>query len=375
MIYRKFRGSQDEISLLGMGCMRLPTLSGGRSGIDYAKAEEIIDYAYANGINYFDTAYVYHGGESEKFLGKVLKKYPRDSFYLADKMPGFILKEASQIEPIFNQQLERCNVDFFDFYLCHDVRESSFDTYVDFKVIPFLQKKQREGAIKRLGFSSHGKPETLKRALELHDWDFVQIQLNYFDWSYQNAKLQYEMITERGIPVAVMEPVRGGRLADLSPEANALLKSAEPDKSIASWAIRFAAGLPGVMTVLSGMSTMEQIMDNIDTMNHFKPISKDEQLVLDKAVEILKSNTLVPCTACRYCTSECPIGLDIPELIAMYNDFSVSKKSFGLGGIFELPEEKKPDKCLACGLCSGFCPQNIDIPDIMIKLADEVEKL
>lgn len=375
MIYRKFKGSQENISLLGMGCMRLPTLQDGKGGIDYDKAGEIIDYAYDKGINYYDTAYYYHSGDSERFLGQALKKYPRDSFYLADKMPGFALKEEGQLETIFIQQLERCNVDFFDFYLCHDIRETSFDKYVDFKVIPFLQKKQKEGAIKRLGFSSHGKPDTLKRALDLHNWDFVQIQLNYFDWSYQDAKLQYEMITERGIPVAVMEPVRGGRLANLSPEANDVLISAKPDKSIASWAIRFAASLPGVMTVLSGMSTMEQIIDNIDTMNHFEPVTQDEQLILDRAVEILKAKTLVPCTACRYCTSECPIGLDIPRLISIYNDYSISKKSFGLDDIFELPDDKKPDKCLACGLCTGNCPQNIDIPDIMKKLADEVEKI
>lgn len=374
MKYRKFRNSQDDISLLGMGCMRLPVLRDGR-GIDYVQAGEIIDYAYENGINYFDTAYYYHGGESERFIGQALKKYPRNTFYLADKMPGYALKKEGEMERIFDEQLERCQVDFFDFYLCHDVRESSFDKYVNFNVIPFLKKKQKEGFIKRLGFSSHGKPDTLKKTLDLNDWDFVQIQLNYFDWSYQDAKRQYEMITERGIPVTVMEPVRGGRLANLCPEANDVLKSAKPDKSIASWAIRFAASLPGVLTVLSGMSTMEQIIDNIDTMDHFELITPDEQLILDKAVEILKAQTLVPCTACRYCVSECPAGLDIPRLIAMYNDYSVSKKSFGLADIFELPGDKKPDKCLACGLCTGNCPQNIDIPDVMKKLADEVAKL
>ena len=296
MQYRDFKQTGIKTSLLGMGNMRLPRIPGKGEAIDYEKAEEILDYAYSHGVNYFDTAYMYHGGESESVVGRILSKYPRDSYYLATKMPGFTCKDEDDVKRIFNEQLRRCGVDHFDFYLCHSVTDENIETYLAGFIIPYLEQMKAEGKIRYLGFSSHASPETLERFASVRDWDFAQIQMNYLDWTYQDAKRQYDILTARGLPVVVMEPVRGGRLASVTPEADALMKEHAPDKSIASWAVRWVCSHENVLVMLSGMSNMEQVVDNVATVSDFKPVTAEEQEILDKAVKLLLDKSIVPCT-------------------------------------------------------------------------------
>lgn len=367
MIYRDFKDGL-KTSLLGMGCMRLATLPDQQNVVDYELAEKIIDKAYASGVNYYDTAYVYIGGDSERTLGKALSKYPRESYYIADKMPGMI-KTKEDVERIFNEQLERCGVDYFDFYLCHNVSEGSIDTFINLEVPQFMEKMRDEGKIRYLGFSSHGKPETLRRFATLRDWDFAQIQLNYFDAMEKDAMEQYEILTELGIPVVVMEPVRGGRLASLSETADKLLKDAQPDRSVASWAFRYLQELPNIQVILSGMNDMAQMEDNLATFSAIEPLGEANQEVLKQAVDALVKEFTVPCTTCRYC-SECPVEIDIPSIMQRYNNYKLAPSAWGLAFINGLPEGQKPMDCLACGLCAERCPQNIQIPEIMKELAD-----
>jgi len=369
MIYKSYKGTDTKLSLLGMGCMRLPTIGDPGAPVDYDKAVEIIDYAYNHGVNYFDTAYIYHSGDSERFIGKALSKYPRDTWYLATKMPGFALKTKEDVERIFNDQLEKCGVEYFDFYLCHGMNELMYDTFTnpEIGVIPYLVKMKEEGKIKRLGFSAHAKPETLEKFIAQAEWDFAQIQLNYFDWDYQDAKGQYEVLTSHGIPVVVMEPCRGGRLADLCEESNAILKEANPDRSIASWAFRWLQSLDNVQVVLSGMSNMDQVIENVATFEEYNKLSDNELAALDKAVAAFLKKFTVPCTACRYC-SECPRELDIPRILAAYNDIKITDNDFQRGGTVKKllsADNTDPRECVNCGTCTRHCPQNIDTPQIM----------
>lgn len=370
MIYRNFKNTDTKTSLLGMGCMRLPTVGGPGDPVDYEKAEAIIDLAYKSGINYYDTAYIYHSGDSERFIGKALSKYPRDTWYLATKMPAFSLKTKEDVERVFNDQLEKCGVEYFDFYLCHGVNEPIYDKFTDpeLGVIPFLIKMKEEGKIKRLGFSSHCKPENLEKFAKLHDWDFAQIQLNYFDWEYQNAKRQYEILTELGLPVMVMEPCRGGRLADLCEEANNILKKAAPDRSVASWAFRWMQSLDNVQVVLSGMTTLEQLKENLSLFDKYDKLSDSERETLEEARQSFLKKFTVPCTGCRYC-SECPRELDIPTILNAYTDISINDNDFQRGSIVKKllagGDSCDPRECLNCGSCTRHCPQNIDTPAIM----------
>ena len=311
MIYKTFKDL--HISQLGMGNMRLPVDADG--SIDTEQAQRIIDYAFDHGVNYYDTAYVYHKGESESFLGNALRNRPRDRYFLATKFPGFLFTPGQNPKDIFEEQLRRCRTGYFDFYLMHNVNEKSIGTYTDeqLRLLDYFAGEQRNGRIRYLGFSSHGKPETLAKFADHHEWDFAQIQLNYLDWTLQDAKTQYEILTERRLPVIVMEPVRGGSLADLTPEANALLKAAEPERSIASWSFRWLTGLENVLVVLSGMSTLEQLKDNIATFDRPDPLTAEQEAVLMKACELFRNHFNVPCTACRYCCDDCPQQLNIPD--------------------------------------------------------------
>lgn len=372
MKYRSFRDTGIDTSLLGVGCMRFPRLEGTEQ-VDYAKAEAIIDYAYANGVNYYDTAYVYNNGDSERVTGKALRKYPRDSYMLATKIPGFKCKCEQDVYDIFNEQLERCGVTYFDFYLCHCLNDESYDTFVNDYMFKALDNIKAEGKIRFLGFSSHGKPALLEKFAKLRSWDFAQIQMNYLDWAYLDAKRQYEILEELELPVIVMEPVRGGRLASLSPEIDKWFKDAEPDKSVASWAIRWAAGHKNVQVVLSGMSDMEQVIDNVATISDLEPITAAEQEILDKAAQALLSKTQVPCTGCRYCI-ECPADIDIPVMMEVYNRYSLSHTPMELFGILRQPEGRRPGDCIACRNCAQRCPQNIEIPDILAYLDAELAK-
>lgn len=375
MEMRQYRDTGVEVSLLGMGCMRLPKLDPEKPDIDYVKAQEIIDYAYSHGVNYFDTAYVYHGGQSESFIGQALKKYPRESYFLATKMPIWCVKKQEDVERIFNEQLQKCQVDYFDFYLFHAQDAGNFKKCQEFGVYEFLSRMKAEGKIRRLGFSFHDTPEVLRHICDTYDWDFAQIQLNYLDWEMQDARTQYQILADRGIPVVVMEPVRGGALASPCDAANILFREERPDKSVASWAIRFVASLPGVLTVLSGMSDMEQVRDNVDTMTNFEPLTERDREIIDAALEAYRKKDTVPCTGCRYCM-DCPFGVDIPKMFALYNHFVLDKDEEDyLEAYRAQPEETLADKCRACGACLSKCPQHIKIPEKMAAIRETVDKL
>ena len=364
MLYKKF---QDiELSALGLGCMRFPVLDGDDSRIDEEKAAEIVHCAMENGVNYYDTAWPYHNGQSEPVMGRILSKYPREAYYLATKFPGYLAENFPKAEEIFTQQLERCKVDHFDFYLFHNVSDRSIDNYLDPKygVIDFFRAQKKAGRIRHLGFSTHGSLETVERFLAAFpEAEFCQIQLNYMDWTFQRAQDKVKLLRERGIPVWVMEPVRGGRLASLDADLEAKLRALRPDESIPAWAFRFLQGIDGVGMVLSGMSNLEQVRDNIKTMSEAKPLSPAELETLLTVARELTQRTAVPCTACRYCTEKCPKKLDIPTLLALYNRRVAGEDI--RSELSALPAEKRPQSCLACHSCETACPQGIKIASVM----------
>ena len=373
MIYKNFK--DKELSLLGFGTMRLPLNAEGR--IDEPQVEEMVAYAMEHGVNYFDTAYPYHDGESERVIGRILAKYPRESFYLADKFPGHQIFSDYTPERFFEEQLERCQVEYFDFYLLHNVYEKSIHVYKDdkWKIVDYLLEQKRNGRIKHLGFSSHGSREIMKEIIDYcqGELDFCLIQLNYLDWTLQGAKEKYEMLTELGIPVWVMEPVRGGKLAKLETAQEAMLKEKRPDESVPAWGFRFLQDLPNVHMVLSGMSATEHMKDNVKTFEEYKPLSEEERQMLFEIAESMKDS--VPCTSCKYCVAGCPKGLDIPMLISIYNELKFMPTVNASMRIEALTEEKRPQSCIGCGKCSNVCPQGIDIPKIMKEIPELMKKL
>lgn len=347
--------------------MRFPTLNKDSQEIDTEKAEIMIDYAYTHGVNYFDTAYPYHEGLSEPTIGNILKKYPRDSFYLADKLPLWLKKisDEASMKAVFEEQLERCQVDYFDFYLAHSLNANLYDKMKRIKAFEYLSKEKENGRIKHLGFSFHDTPEQLEIMLHEFAWDFCQIQLNYLDWTLINAKKQYELIEAAGIPCIVMEPVRGGGLATLNDKAAAILREAHPDASIASWAMRFAASLPNTLTVLSGMSTLEQVEDNVKTMETFQPFTDEERSVLSVALEHYWQSGAIPCTGCRYCM-DCPSGVNIPEVFSAFNLHSLNNSLSEFKSMYgSIAKEHRASNCVSCGICTPLCPQHINIPQQM----------
>lgn len=364
MYQKKFHDIQ--ISALGMGCLRFPTERENHNRIDRAEAQKIIDEAIRSGINYFDTAFTYQNGDSERFLGEALSKYPRDSYYLATK---FYVAASSDIEAVFAEQLRRCQTDYFDFYLLHGMDENYIADYTDQQkdYLGFLLKQKAAGRIRYIGFSSHAAPETLQKFLDWYDgFDMALIQLNYLDWTMLDAKRQYEILTEHNIPVWVMEPLKGGRLSTLNERACAVLERAEPKLSISSWGFRFLMGLPNVQTVLSGMSSVCQVQDNVKTFAVENPLSTEKTDALRMAASVFMEDLGVPCSGCRYCCDTCPAGLDIPLLIKGYNERNVSGETWRIAS---LGGAKSAQSCLQCGLCKKHCPQKIDIPAVMRKLA------
>lgn len=370
MIYKQFKDL--KLSALGLGCMRLPTIDGKDGQIDEAATAKMIAMAMEKGINYFDTAWMYHEYMSEVVMGKLLKQYPRESFYLATKFPGMNQENRERAEEIFEKQLEKCQVDYFDFYLIHNLNEKNIDAYLDEndKVMPYLLEQKEKGRIRHLGLSVHGSTETLKCFLD--KWgehiEFCQIQLNYIDWNLQHACDKVALLNERNIPVWVMEPLRGGKLATLSDENTAKLKDLRPDEGIPAWGFRYLQSVPGVTMVLSGMSNEQQLMDNIGTFETERPLNEEEMTAIKEIAEEMSGG--VPCTACRYCTIRCPLALDIPKLIELYNEFNFS--GGGLWTINNMPEEKRPSACIGCRSCESMCPQTIKISEVM---ADFAEKL
>ena len=374
MIYRNFHGI--KLSNLGMGTMRLPIANGKYDEIDEKATAEMVEYALKNGVNYFDTAWGYHDGMSEIAVGKALSKYPRESFYLATKFPGYDLSNMDKVEEIFEKQLEKCGVEYFDFYLFHNVCEMNIDAYLDPKygIDKFLTEQKKNGRIRHLGFSVHGCYDVMKRFLDAYGdhMEFCQIQLNWVDWDFQDAKLKVELLNKLNIPVWVMEPLRGGKLANLDKECESELKKLRPDEEIPAWSFRYLQGIKGVTVILSGMSNMEQLQKNIETFKTDKPLNDKENAALDDIAKKLLNSSL-PCTSCRYCTSHCPQGLDIPKLIEIYNEHSFTGGGFiapMLLGTFQ--EEKKPSACVGCRSCEAVCPQQIKISEAM---KDFCEKL
>ena len=369
MIYRDFQGL--KLSALGFGTMRLPTIGGVYSKVDEKAAAEMFDYAIQHGVNYFDTAWGYHDGESENTDGKILSKYPRESFYLASKFPGYDLSNFGRVEEIFEKQLKKCRVDYFDFYLFHNVCEMNIDAYLNeekYGTYSYLMEQKKNGRIRHLGFSAHGSLAVIERFLEKYgkDMEFCQLQINYLDWEFQNAKGKVELLKKYNIPVWVMEPVRGGKLASLAAEDEKKLKAFRPNDSIASWAFRFLQALPEVKVILSGMSDTKQVKDNIKTFEEEKPLNAEESAALDAIAREMLAKTSLPCTACRYCTSHCPKHLDIPELIKLYNEHRFTGGGFIAPMVVSaLAEEKRPSACIGCRSCEKVCPQQIKISEMM----------
>lgn len=363
---RKFK--DEEISLLGLGTMRLPCKTPLKREanplIDYENAQKLVDIAYENGVNYYDTAYMYHVGKSEKFIGTALKKYPRDSYKLADKLPIWMCPKPEDMEKVFNKQLHRTGHDYFDFYLLHSLNKDNFDKCEKFGAYDFVMKKKAEGKIKNIGFSFHGTIEDLERIVSAHEWDFAQIQMNYLDWKNQNAEKQYDILTEAGIPVIVMEPVRGGKLADAGKEINNMFLSNEPDKSIASWAIGFVASHDNVLTILSGMNSEEQLFDNLSTLTDFVPFDNNKLNICFNAAAMLNKNDIINCTGCDYC-SDCPKQVKISSIFSLYNKVKTGELTHENG----IEEYNKIDisanACVGCGKCKEHCPQGINIPEWM----------
>jgi len=354
MIYCDFKGL--KLSTLGLGCMRFPLTGPEQTDIDETATAQLIDYAIQNGINYFDTAWPYHGGNSEILIGKLLKAYPRDSYYLATKFPGF--KEETMREPaaIFQKQLEKCAVEYFDFYLCHNICERNIDWFTDpqYGVVEYLIEQKRAGKIRHLGFSTHGSRAVIKRFLDAYgsELEFCQIQLNYLDWKLQSAKEKVELLNSYGIPVWVMEPVRGGKLATLEEAFMENLNALRPGIGAPEWAFRFLQGVQGVTIVLSGMSDLEQLRQNIATFSEHNPLNKSEVSALMAISDEMIRRNAVPCTTCSYCVDLCVQNLPIPGLIKNYNE---KKKPDGIG----------PDACIGCRSCESVCPQGIQISDVM----------
>ena len=375
MVYKNF---QDlKLSALGMGAMRLPVIDGDDARIDESAAQKMVDYAMEHGVNYYDTAWGYHNGNSELVMGKALSKYPRDSYYLATKFPGYDLSNMDKVEEIFEKQLEKCGVEYFDFYLFHNVCEMNIDAYLnrEYGIYEYLLKQKKEGRIRHLGFSAHGSVEVMKRFLEANgkDMEFCQIQLNYLDWSFQDAKGKVELLNQHNIPVWVMEPLRGGKLASLTGEETAKLKELRPEETVPAWAFRFLQSLPSVTVVLSGMSDMTQMQENIRTFEEDKPLNDGEMKALLQMADEMVSKIALPCTACHYCVSHCPQELDIPGLLALYNEHCFTGGGFiAPMAMSAIPEDKRPNSCIGCRSCEAVCPQQIKISEAM---ADFAQKL
>ena len=375
MIYKDFK--DKKLSALGLGAMRLPIMNGDSDGrIDEEQTAKMVDYALDHGINYFDTAYGYHDGQSEIVMGKVLGRYPRESYYLADKFPGYDLSNMDKVESIFEEQLKKCGTEYFDFYLFHNVYEKNIDPYMDEKygIMEYLKKQKEAGRIRHLVFSCHGRYDTLKRFLDTYgdDLEFCQIQLNYLDWKLQDAKAKVELLNEYEIPIWVMEPLRGGKLALLSDENSEKLKACRTDEEIPAWGFRFLQSIPGVTMVLSGMSDMKQLMENTATFAEEKPLTEEEMKVLMEVTDSMLD--ILPCTACRYCTSHCPKKLDIPTLLSLYNESRFNMTIITQMAVGAMPKDQRPDACIGCKSCEAVCPQMLKISEAMKDFAQKLEQ-
>lgn len=370
---------------LGFGCMRLPiTDQNNQTSVDFQQFCDMVDSFIEQGFTYFDTAYMYHDFKSEEFVREALvKRHSRDSFTLATKMPTMFLKKEEDLERIFNEQLEKCGVEYFDYYLLHNLNAINYPIAEKFDAFDFIMKKKAEGKIKHIGFSYHDNAELLEEILTKHlEVDFVQLQINYLDWNsegIQSGKC-YNVATKHNKPVVVMEPIKGGTLINIPDEAKTLLTETDPNLSIASWAVRFAASLDNVMVVLSGMSNFEQLKDNTSYMREFKPLNEKEQEVIKKVTDVITKSIAVPCTACRYCVKGCPKNIEIPTYFSLYNEEMRMNKDKKLPFTPQtvyyanyIKSYGKASDCVACHQCEKSCPQHIKIVDMLKKVAEAFE--
>lgn len=364
----KRRFKDVEVSLLGLGTMRLPCETEQKResnpNIDYEKAQKLVDLAYKNGVNYYDTAYMYHCGKSEKFIGHALKKYPRNTYFIADKLPIWMCDTKEDMQRIFANQLERTGMEYFDFYLLHSLDKENFEKCEKLGAYDFIKQKQKEGKIKYIGFSFHGTVDDLRHIVSAHDWDFAQIQMNYLDWENQNAKMQYQILEDANIPTIVMEPVRGGKLALVNNEIKDMFKSKKPNMSVASWAMSFVASHKNIITILSGMNSEEQMLDNLSTLINFKAFGDDEYSICFKAASILNKSEVIGCTGCDYC-QPCPKGIKISSFFSLYNSVVSGDVNIQQGREVYDSFAVNPTACAWCNKCKNHCPQSISVPDVL----------
>lgn len=367
----------ETMPKLGFGLMRLPEKDG---KIELDRVCQMVDAYMEAGLNYFDTAYVYHGGNSERIVKEAItKRYPRESFTVATKLPAWEIRTMEDRDRLLNEQLERTGLDYIDYYLLHSLEDgNNYKVYEDFDCFNWGMKQKEAGKIKHFGFSFHGTPELLVKVLDLHpEMEFVQIQLNYADWDNKvvhSGKL-YEILLERNIPMIIMEPVKGGTLANMHPDLEAMFKAARPDMSVASWALRFCASLPGIATILSGMSTEEQMADNLKTFTNFEPLSDSEKQVVDAVVTKMLDLPLIPCTGCKYCVDGCPAGILIPDVFNALNTLKKfpgdGRPKFFYGSLTGF--SGKASACMECGQCEGICPQHLPIPELLKEAVEKFE--
>ncbi len=370
---RKMEKTGIEASLLGFGCMRFPVTPEGK--IDEPEAEKMLDQAIAAGVNYIDTAYPYHDGASEPFVGKVLKKYDRKSFYLATKMPPWAVENLEDAKKVFASQLERLQTDYIDFYLLHAMNQETWEKMLKLGVVEYCENLKKEGKIRQLGFSFHDEYEVFERILTYRDWDFCQLQLNYMDMDEQAGRRGCELAVKRGVPIIVMEPVRGGALAKFAEDITEKFNGMKPGASPASFALRYAAGLPGVKVVLSGMSSMEQLEDNLKTFEDFHLLDETEQNGLEAIVNMLRSRVQNRCTGCRYCMP-CPAGVDIPGCFSAWNNYHMYQNYNVVAWAWEnnVGEAAQAKNCIQCGKCEAVCPQKISIREDLKKVQEDMDK-
>ncbi|MBQ7888947.1 MAG: aldo/keto reductase [Erysipelotrichaceae bacterium] len=366
---RYFEKTNAETSLLGFGCMRFPVLEDGT--INEELTFKMLDTAYEQGVNYYDTAYPYHGGESERVVGKWLQTKPRESLYVVSKSPVWKIEKPEDFDTILNEQLEKLQTSYLDFYLLHALSAERWDIVKKFDLIERAEKARAEGKIKRLGFSFHDEYEVFEDILNAHDWDFCQIQFNYMDTQIQAGLKGYELAKSKNIPMVIMEPIKGGQLANVPEEVKSVFQSIHPDWTDASWALRFVASFDNVYCVLSGMSDMAQTEDNLKTFNEFEPLTKEEFAAIAKAKDLFDARVQVPCTGCRYCMP-CPFGVDIPQCFKILNNASIYNR-WENGKKQYQHLEGKAELCQKCGACMTQCPQHIEIPDMLERVTEQLD--
>lgn len=369
MEYRQIDKLGVAPSLLGFGCMRFPVHADGT--INEPEAQKMLDHAFAQGVNYFDTAYPYHEGTSEPFVGRALKKMPRDQFFLASKLPMWEVKTLDDAKRLFELQLSRLDVTYLDFYMLHCMNQSYWDTTLNIGLLDYCEQLKAEGKIRFFGFSFHDDYQAFENIIKGYDWDFCQIQYNYMDTNVQAGDKGFALAEQLGVPIIVMEPIKGGNLSNLPPHLSEGFTTYNKDASISSWALRWVASKPSVKLILSGMSTMEQLQDNIDTLSPLVPLNAEEQQIIEHTAELIRKNTNNGCTQCGYCVP-CPVGVDIPGCFALWNEYARYRHDGAIVWAYfgNMPETARADRCVSCGECLSKCPQKIAIPTDLQSVAE-----